>query len=115
MLAGPDFVRLFGEEVLSSIGARDLGGSWLITGCDDPEEWTVQKRTPLEAKLVELLGSDYFFNPDTGALPTAVPIEFSSPPYPIYIVDDTGEGFLRRDPDGTKTAVAGVPWKVPSG
>lgn len=52
--------------------AHRRSGRWVLTPTDDPLEWTHDRWCPGEAAIIEALGTEHFFDPSTGTLPSVV-------------------------------------------
>lgn len=114
LLLGRTMIDHIGKDRLTALGedtAHPIGESWMVAGCDDPEEWLVETRTPREASIIGTLGEEFFFDPVTRGLPTAAPFEFAEPSYPRYVVDASGTAFERVAAGGSRSPVPNAPWK----
>lgn len=86
---GPDLVRFFGQDALASLKpslARKIDdGVWVLTPCSLPDEWSSKIYCEGEREIIEALGRDKFFDPDTGALPTLFPDIRQMSPLPVKL------------------------------
>ncbi len=75
-----------GENRLASLPAelacRHESGRWVLTPTEDPLEWTCDQWCSGEAAIIEALGPEHFYNPETKALPTVAPELPRVAPYP---------------------------------
>ena len=71
---GPALVDFFGVENLRSLPselANEIAdGFWLLSPCEQYEDWDPDHWCPGEEQIIETLGREKFFDPATGALPT---------------------------------------------
>ena len=71
---GPVLVDFFGVDVLRSLPselAREVAeGFWLLTPCEQNDEWDAARWCSGEEQIIEALGRDRFFDPASGTLPT---------------------------------------------
>lgn len=74
---GPVLVDYFGIDALRSLSgelASEIAdGFWLLTPCEQYEEWDPNLWSAGEEQIIEALGRDRFFDPVTSALPTVHP------------------------------------------
>lgn len=111
---GPELVAMLGEERLARLPApraeRRGDGRWLLSTTDDPLGWTFERWCPEEAAVIEALGAEHFFDPETGQLPTLPPLA----PYrcPHLELDTTNGSSTtrnsRRAPAGRPSSGAGI-------
>lgn len=100
---GPELVAMLGEERLARLPAsqaeRRGDGRWLLSTTDDPLDWTFERWCPEEAAVIEALGPEHFFDPETGRLPTVMPTLPPLAPYRCsYLEPDTNER-VEHDPE----------------
>lgn len=93
---GPASVDFFGVEALDALPAelgRELSpGYWMLTPCEQPDDWTAEQYCDGERRIIETLGADRFFDPVTNALPTVVPT--------LPELSEVAATFRRRDDAG---------------
>ncbi len=85
-MLGRPFVELVGKDRLRAVGpdlAWPVGEHWVVAGCDDPAEWTVDPMCSQERSLIDQLGPEHFFDVETGRRPTVLP---KLPPHPSFPV-----------------------------
>lgn len=75
---GPATVEFFGADALGrlpdSLARQVADGYWLLTPCTHPDDWTPERYCDDERQIIETLGPNRFFDPETGALPTVLPV-----------------------------------------
>lgn len=93
MVLGEELVAMFGEDRLrslpASMAAQHRSGRWVLSSTEDPLAWTVDRWCPEEAAVIEALGPEHFFDPQTGRLPTVTPSVPEVAPYRCTVVDPT--------------------------
>lgn len=90
MLGGP-FVELIGEDRLRAASDDDLawpvGAHWVVAGSSAPGDWSLEPMGDQERRAIDLLGPEYFFDIDTGRLPTRLPDLPSTPSFAVTLHD----------------------------
>ncbi len=93
MVLGEELVAMFGEDRLGSlpgsIAQRHRTGRWVLSTTEDLLAWTDDRWCPEEAAVIEALGPEHFFDPQTGRLPTVAPEVPEVAPYRCTVVDPT--------------------------
>ncbi len=107
-MLGRPFIEQIGEDRLHELGsdlAWPVGDHWVVAGCDDPAEWTVDPMCSQERSLIDQLGPEHFFDIDTEALPTCLPDLPPHPSFPVLLKDPEPESrpAKRTAPVPTKT------------
>ncbi len=91
MVLGEELVAMFGEDRLGSlpgsIAQRHRTGRWVLSTTEDLLAWTDDRWCPEEAAVIEALGPEHFFDPQTGRLPTVAPEVPEVAPYRCTVVD----------------------------
>lgn len=96
-ILGDELTALFGEDRLAALPpgmAHRRAGRWVLTPTDDPLEWTYERWCEGEAAVIEMLGREHFFDPSTGALPTARASFAKVAPYPCRAKDPATEEWV---------------------
>ncbi len=89
-MLGRPFIEQIGEDRLHELGsdlAWPVGDHWVVAGCDDPAEWTVDPMCSQERSLIDQLGPEHFFDVETGRLPTVLPQLPPQPSFPVTFND----------------------------
>ena len=107
---GPAFVEAFGgDEVFESLPdgwaekvAPDL---WKVFGVDreagDLDSFSVKEWSDRERALIEALGSQFFFNVETGDLATEFIENRIATRYPVYLWDEDSQSVVIHETDGS--------------
>ena len=89
-LIGPDLVDHFGEDALSSLPAslaqKVARSIWLLTPSESPQDWLSNEWCAGEREIIQTLGVEKFFDPATGALPSAMPNIRPLSPHPVKLL-----------------------------
>ncbi len=115
-MLGRPFVELIGEDRLRAAGhdlAWPVGGHWVVAGSAEPEDWSLNPMCDQERRLIEQLGSEHFFDVETGRLPSCLPSLPPRPSFPVTIKgSDTAATELNALKADTPDFAAKAAWVV---
>lgn len=109
---GQPFVDLYGVEALERLAGEGLawqkGQYWVLAGSESVTSWTADVWCDQERHIIETLGTQFFYNPETGELPKVWP-DLPAPVSRTVLLKDpeTKEMFLQH-PDGSTSAAEKV-------
>ena len=105
---GRPFVDMIGEQKLQALG-HDLAWKsedcWIVAGSPTPEAWQLDPPNGQERSIIEQLGSEMFFDVQTGRLPTKLPDLPPHPSHPVWLRNQDTDVLeeITTEPDGSTT------------
>ena len=105
-IVGKPFTDLYKPEDLKALESEGLawqqGSFWVLAGSETIEEWDKTQWCEQERHIIETLGTEYFFDPETSALPSVWPELPEGPSRTVVLCDPKTKQRYLRDPDGTQ-------------